>query len=264
MKTLEELYTELTALKLEIYLTKLEKKLAEKAETAEPSESEVKAKVWCYWNGEVVDCAELSKRLLIGGGCESDSNLSVSTSPSASEISKHAWIAKRVLEMYDECSGYFENAEYYAEKEWYEQHPESSEPKDWISVSTSPSASENDSMILWNGEWYTLDQVSEEMPDKQYAGDILSQALAQVSEPSQSKEDITRFFIRCANFDWFYSFSDSHIVWRNGEKNFKQLEEDSTQSPVFKKIFKDWREYIFSGESWGTVQPAKPEIASYI
>ena len=127
-------------------------------------ETEGERRVLCYWNGEVVDCESLGKRLLIGGGCESDSDLSVSTSPSASET-------------------------------------------------------------VW--------------------------------EPSESKEDITLFFNRCANFDWFYGFSDDNNVWRRGEKNFKQLEKDSTQSPVFEKIFSDWREYISNRE-------VKPDLESYI
>jgi hypothetical protein len=156
-------------------LTKLEKRLAETSET----EGEVETKkVWCYWNGEVVDCEELRKRLLIGGGCESASDLSVSTLTPAS----------------------------------------------LAQVSTSPSA----------------------------------------SEPSQSKEEIEAYFKRCSHFDWFYSYSDDNNVWRRGEKNFKQLQEDSLQSPLFSSIFTDWREYNFNGESWGTQKPAKPELSAYI
>jgi len=169
-RTLDVMYTELAALKLEIYLTKLEKRLAETSET------EGERRVWCYWNGEVVDCEELRKRLLIDKGCESASDLSVST--------------------------------------------------------LAPSS--------------------------------LAQVSASPSEPAQSKEEIETFFKRCANFDWFYSYSDDNNVWRRGEKNFKQLQEDSLQSPLFSSIFTDWREYNFNGESWGTQRPAKPELSAYI
>lgn len=82
------------------------------------------------------DCEDWVKKLMIGKGFESASDLSVSTSLPLGEqpqvSPKAAWIAKRVLEMYDECSYYFENAEYFAEQEYYKQHPESSEPKNWV------------------------------------------------------------------------------------------------------------------------------------
>jgi hypothetical protein len=57
---------------------------------------------------------------------------------------------------------------------------------------------------------------------------------------------IEEFFNACKNFDWYYSYSDDHGVWRRGEARSKELLDESKTDPIKSKIHTDWCVYINS------------------
>ena len=59
--------------------------------------------------------------------------------------------------------------------------------------------------------------------------------------------------------DWFYSYSDDHRVWLNGQENAGKLAEIAKQSEEHNKLFRDYSKHVFSGPSWNTEKSPKPE-----
>ena len=69
------------------------------------------------------------------------------------------------------------------------------------------------------------------------------------------------FYDRCATFDWYYDYSDDHRVWQRGCAVHDALRAEAASDPAKALIYHAWREYMFSGEEWGTEkapQPARP------
>jgi hypothetical protein len=71
------------------------------------------------------------------------------------------------------------------------------------------------------------------------------------------------YFEACARFDWYYSFSDDHRVYTRESANEQKLAIEAKTDPIKEKILKDWSKFMFSGKSWGTVRPPKPELEHY-
>jgi|VirMetMinimDraft_7_1064189.scaffolds.fasta_scaffold00928_12 hypothetical protein len=74
--------------------------------------------------------------------------------------------------------------------------------------------------------------------------------------------DPVTFFTMCERHDWYYAFSDDHRVWRAGEEASKKLQALAKTVDGGQEIHSAWSKYMFSGEPWGTVRPAKPEAPS--
>jgi hypothetical protein len=75
---------------------------------------------------------------------------------------------------------------------------------------------------------------------------------------------IVEFFSMLASFDWYYANSDSFSVWEAGNKAYAELRSITHQSLVHQRMYDDWREYMFSGEPWGTVRSPKPVLENYL
>jgi hypothetical protein len=72
------------------------------------------------------------------------------------------------------------------------------------------------------------------------------------------KMTLREFYNQLQAHDWYYDFSDSGEVWRAGVKDRKRLEEISKESREHRQLYLKFKEYVFSGESFGTKQKRKP------
>lgn len=71
------------------------------------------------------------------------------------------------------------------------------------------------------------------------------------------------FFKACAEFDWYYQYSDDHRVYLAGCEAHKSLFVISQTNPVYHKIYKAWEEHMFSGKPFGTDRAKKPELSDF-
>lgn len=84
---------------------------------------------------------------------------------------------------------------------------------------------------------------------------------AQIDDVVQPYAD---FLLDLEHFDWFYSFSDDHRVYRRGEAAREALEAKATSlGELGITMLADWRAYIYSGEAWGTEKLAMPTLEDY-
>ena len=78
-----------------------------------------------------------------------------------------------------------------------------------------------------------------------------------------TQETIVKYFNNCANHDWYFEFSENSVIYNNGKSNEIYLK-SFHDIPIYKKIYFDWSDYIFSGESYGTEKREKPNVENYI
>lgn len=71
------------------------------------------------------------------------------------------------------------------------------------------------------------------------------------------------FFKACAEFDWYYQYSDDHRVFMAGNNAHKSLFDMSLTNPVYRKIYAAWEKYMFSGKPLGTDHVKKPELSDF-
>jgi hypothetical protein len=68
------------------------------------------------------------------------------------------------------------------------------------------------------------------------------------------------FWDACEAHDWFYDFSDDGEVARRGRAHEEMLQRQAQISgPPCPEMFKQFKEFHFSGESFGKPQIQKPE-----
>lgn len=75
---------------------------------------------------------------------------------------------------------------------------------------------------------------------------------------------IEEYFNKCKGFDWYYTMSDDHRVWRSGEQAKRALKREAETDLVKSEIFKDWESFYFSGKPFGTTRTPEPSLADYI
>jgi hypothetical protein len=71
------------------------------------------------------------------------------------------------------------------------------------------------------------------------------------------------FFEQCAHFDWYYSFSDDGGVYRRNRAVEDMMLSEAKKDPVKQRIFNDWSNHYFSGESFSKPKASKPELSNY-
>jgi len=71
---------------------------------------------------------------------------------------------------------------------------------------------------------------------------------------------LQKFYKELEKHDWYYEMSDDNSVWRTGKESYYRLQDLAQESPSHCKLFLDYKEYMFSGEPWGTIKKDKPSI----
>lgn len=61
-----------------------------------------------------------------------------------------------------------------------------------------------------------------------------------------TNEQITSFFNLCKNHDWYYRMSDDSSYFNKGDSERNYLLNESKSSDIFRKIYTDYCNYIFS------------------
>jgi hypothetical protein len=73
-----------------------------------------------------------------------------------------------------------------------------------------------------------------------------------------------QYFDWCANFDWYYDFSDDYFnVSLPGKHQQQRLEQGFMDHPEWKPIYDAWHLYYFSGDNWGIDKKKKPEYNDF-
>lgn len=76
--------------------------------------------------------------------------------------------------------------------------------------------------------------------------------------------DLTEFFNACQHHDWYYHFSDDHGVWSRGGAAERKLKSEAATDETKQAILDAWREFYFSGESFGKPRAPRPRLGDYV
>jgi len=70
---------------------------------------------------------------------------------------------------------------------------------------------------------------------------------------------LQEFFDELEKHDWYYEYSDDQRVWDKGNTNSKRLSGISEESEEHKKLYKDYTNHMYSGETFEKEKIPKPD-----
>ena len=76
---------------------------------------------------------------------------------------------------------------------------------------------------------------------------------------------IVEYYEMLLAHDWYYSFSDDHSVYQNGEKEVRRLMDIAAEKGLdYMRMWKQFNQAMFSGEPWGTPKMEIPRINEFL
>lgn len=70
------------------------------------------------------------------------------------------------------------------------------------------------------------------------------------------------FFTKLATFDWFYTYSDDHRTWTNGEKTLERLRTEAGSDDFKQLMFDRWAAYV-NARIKGQTNAQQPELSDF-
>ena len=77
---------------------------------------------------------------------------------------------------------------------------------------------------------------------------------------TQTKPTLQQFYDRLAKHDWYFSFSDDHLVYHRGAAADDRLKADAkSYGLAYQELHEAFSKHMFSGKPWGTERAPHPE-----
>lgn len=76
---------------------------------------------------------------------------------------------------------------------------------------------------------------------------------------------IVEYYEMLKNHDWYYDFSDDHLVWTSGNASKCELELIAeTKGLDYKRMYEEFKAAMFSGDAFGNPKLEIPRINEFL
>ena len=70
--------------------------------------------------------------------------------------------------------------------------------------------------------------------------------------------DITHYYTQLVEHNWYFTFSDDPIVYKQGHEDLGSLKLIAHESTKHRALYEAFRSHYFSGPAWNTEQTPLP------
>lgn len=76
---------------------------------------------------------------------------------------------------------------------------------------------------------------------------------------------IVEYYVMLMNHDWYFANSDDPRVYREGNENYVLIKNIAEiKGNDYERMFKQFKESMYSGDAWGTPKKEIPRLNEYI